>query len=501
MADFSAANLSAAKTATIAERNRLNTIIAGRHYNPAQWNTDFEKFHRITEQSLKNPTKYKPEEMETRAEDLLNRRFGALYSDLKEYFKDYKLPIINILSMFVSFIGIDKGILYDEVDYSKTDQEILTSLRLSLRQYADDHAKEIFGIDIQKNPEDQKYNTAPIPYKNTYDMPIDKINNDIYELLHTDTMKKKYKVSSPNNNPVWVTTILAPFIPEEEKREEIEKGIVKLKELSYSVDVLTAAYQLYRREPNTMFTAAQVFRVLQTEYKRNHNHVPETSEKEIEEILDAWYNMMIDIGAEEQILHWRKGDLDKAPDTLKKGNFFRVLPIAYGKAKYAAGEKKSYIYNPDGHIAPPPTLEYSQDVSKQIATFPDALLNPPVKYSGLSKTINTHLLEYIDAMKYRSRPNKILYTTLAHEIGYFRQRKHPTELEELRECLQHIPPQKKERLRNNVKKHLDYFVQQGFISSWEEYPKEGRNKDGVIITLADQQPGKKKGRKKKGEGE
>ena len=501
MGNFTAAKLSSTSTATATDRNRLNTIIAGQHYNAAQWNADFEKFNRMTYQSLKYPIKYKPEEMEKRAESLLNRRFGALYSDLKEFFKDYDPPIINHLSMFISFVGIDGGIKYDDIDYTKTDQEILSDIRLALRDYADKNAKEIYGIDIQKNPEEQKYNTAPIPYKKSFDMPIDKVNNDLYELLHTEGMKKKYKVSSPNNNPVYVTVILAPFIPEESKREEIEKGIAKLKELSYSVNVLQAAYQLYRREKNCMFTAAQVIRTLQTEYKKNHARVPETSEKEIEEILDAWYNMMIDIGAEEQIQQWHRGDPDKAPESLKKGNFYRVLPIAYGKAKYAAGEKKSYIFNPDGNIMPPPTLEYSQDVAKQIATIPDALLNPPVKYSGLSKTINLHLLEYIDAMEYRNRPNKILYTTLAHEIGYFRQQQHPTILADNREPLQPIPIKKKQTLRDNVRKHLDYFVKQGFISSYEEYPEQGRSKDGVIIYFADQQPGKKKGRSKNGQGE
>lgn len=487
-------------TATTAERNRFNTIIAGQHYNPAQWDSDFQKFQRIAEQSLKHPGKYKPEEIEQRAEDLLNRRFGALYSNLKDYFKVYQPPIINLLSMFVSFFGISGVITYDSIDYSKSDLEILTTVRDSLRTYADEHAKEIFKLDPNKDPEEQKYNTAPIPYKDTYDMPVDKINNDIYELLHTEGMKKKYLVSSPDNNPVWVTVILAPFIPEEEKKDEILQGIEKLKELSISVDVLTAAYQLYRREPNCEFTAAKVFRTLQTEYKKNHARVPETSEKEIEQILDAWYNMMIDIGAEEQIKQWGRGDPDKAPESLKKGNFFRVLPIAYGKAKYASGEKKSYIFNADGHIMPPPTLEYSQDVSGQIATFPDALLNPPVKYSGLSKTINTHLLDYIDAMEYRNRPNKILYTTLAHEIGYYRQREHPTLLAQKREPLQSIPIKKKQTLRDNVKKHLDFFVQQGFISSWDEYPAEGRSKDGVIIILA-KQPGKRKARSNKEQGE
>ena len=488
-------------TATIAERSRLNTIIAGQHCNRAQWKTDYEKVLRMIDGFEKHPGKYTPGDIETRVESLLNRGYGAVYSDLKDYFKDYELPIIKLLSMFVSFFGIDGVVTYDSVDYSKSDIEILTSIRDSLRTYADAHAKDIFGIDIQKNPEQQQYNTAPIPYKKSFDMPIDKVNNDLYELLHTEGMKKKYIVSSPNNNPVYVTTILAPFIPEEEKREEIERGVEKLKELSYSVDVLQAAYQLYRRDKNSMFTAAQVFRTLQTEYKKNHARVPETSEKEIEEILDAWYNMMIDIGAEEQIKQWHRGDPDKAPESLKKGNFFRVLPIAYGKAKYAAGEKKSYIYNPDGNIMPPPTLEYSQDVSKQIATIPDALLNPPVKYSGLSKTINTHLLEYIDAMKYRSRSNKILYVTLAHEIGYFRQQRHPSILADNREPFTKIPPSKKEKIRENVKKHLDYFVQQGFIFSWEEYPKEGRSKDGVIIYLTDPQPGKKKTRSNKGQGE
>lgn len=482
---------------TVKDRARANRIIAGHTYNPTKWDCDYKRFMRILDDSLLHPDKYKPEDIEARAASLCETRFGAIYSDLKEYYKDYNLPIIRLLLMLFYYFNNEN---FDYVDPSMSDQDILSSLRLHLRQYADDHAKEIFGIDPQKNPEEQKYNTAPIPYKDTYEMPIDKINNDIFELLHTEGMKKKYQVSSPNNNPVFVTTILAPFIPEESKREEIEKGIEKLKELSYSVDVLTAAYQLYRREPNVMITAAQVFRTLQTEYKKNHAQVPTTSEKEIEEILDAWYNMMIDIGAEEQIQEWKRGDPDAAPKSLKKGNFFRVLPIAYGKAKYAAGEKKSYIFNADGHITPPPTLEYSQDVSKQIATFPDALLNPPVKYSGLSKTINTHLLDYIDAMEHRNRPNKILYTTLAHDIGYFRQREHPSILAEKREYLQPIPKAYKRTLRDNVKKHLDYFVQQGFITSWEEYPKEGKSKDGIIITLAAQQPEKKKTRSTKGEG-
>ena len=497
-------------TATTQERHRLNDIIAGHPYNPAQWDSDFEKFQRITSQSLRHPEKYKPEEIEARAEDLCNRRFGAIYSDLKEYFKGYELPIIRLLSMLLDFF-IRNSSMYNYTDYTMTDDEILSSIRMGVRAYADEHAKEIFGIDVTKAADQQTYSKAPVKYKDTFLMPMDKVNNNLFELLHAPDMKMKYNVIPANQNPVYVTAQLQyPYNPDPAEQQKIIQGVELLKKLSYSVAVLEAAYQLYQPDKEVEFSAADVYRILETRYKETHGQVPATSEKEIDDILHAWFNMLIAIGAEQQADHWSRADKEKVSATFTRENFFRVLPVQFSKAtftrrpegsdQYQITEKPTYKYNAGGRTVYPPLKDYSDNVSGQIATFQDALLNSPVKFSGLSKAINLQLLRYIDQMKQQNRSTKIRYTTLAHEIGYFRQpNPNATDPEP-------IPWKQKQTLRGTVKKYLDSFVKEGFIISHCEYPKDKKSKDGVEIILpgrdqdTEQQPGKKKGRSKKEEG-
>ena len=501
--------------ATTAERNRLNTIIAGHPYNPAQWDSDFEKFQRITTQSLKQPGKYKPEEIEARAEDLCNRRFGAIYSDLKEYFKGYELPIIRLLSMLLDFFI--RNSMYNYTDYSMSDDEILSSVRMAVRTYADEHAADIFGIDITKRPEQQIYSKAPIKYKDSFEMPVDKINNGLFELLHSPDMKMKFNVFPANQDPVYVTAQLQyPYNPDPKEQQKIIQGVELLKNLSYSVAVLQAAYQIYRPDKEIEFSAADVYRILETRYKETHGQVPATSEKEIDDILHAWFSMMIAIGAEQQAGRWRIADPEKVSATFTRENFFRVLPVEFSKATFVrrpAGsdqtqltEIPTYKYNAAGRTIYPPLLDYSHNVSGQRATFEDKLLNSPGKFSGLSKAINLQLLRYIDQMKEQARSNKIRYTTLAHEIGYFRQQvKNPSDYPE--KDLEPIHWKQKQTLRDTVKKYLDSFVNEGFITSYSEYPEIGRSKNGVIIIVPGQQdpgsepqPKKKKTRSSKKEG-
>ncbi len=500
-------------TATTQERHRLNDIIAGHTYNPAQWDSDFQKFQRITAQSLKNPAKYKPEEIEARAEDLCNRKFGAIYSDLKEYFKGYELPIIRLLSMLLDFF-IRNGNMYEYTDYTMTDDEILSSIRMAVREYADEHAKEIFGIDITKAADQQQYNKAPVKYKDSFEMPIDKVNSKLFDLLHSPDMKMKYNVVPENQAPVYVTAQLQyPYNPDPKEQQKIIEGVKLLKNLSYSVDVLQAAYQLYQPDKEIEFSAADIYRILETRYKETHGQVPATSEKEIDDILHAWFSMLIAIGAEQQATQWRRADPEKVSATFTRENFFRVLPVQFSKAtyirrpggseQYQITEKPTYKFNAGGRTVYPPLLDYNKSVSGQIATFDDKLLNSPGKFSGLSKTINTHLLKYVDQMKQQNRSTKIRYTTLAHDIGYFRQRVlNPSDYSE--DMLDQIPKKQKQTLRDTVKKYLDSFVREGFISGYSEYPKDERSKSGVEIILPgqdqDQQPIKKKKRSSKKEG-
>ena len=225
--------------------------------------------------------------------------------------------------------------------------------------------------------------------------------------------------------------------------------------------------------------------------------------------------MLIAIGAEQQADHWTRADKEKVSATFTRENFFRVLPVQFSKAtftrrpegsdQYQITEKPTYKYNAGGRTVYPPLKDYSDNVSGQIATFQDTLLNSPVKFSGLSKAINLQLLKYIDQMKEQDRTTKIRYTTLAHEIGYFRQR-NPKYSEIPVEDLDQIPRKKKETLRNTVKKYLDSFVTQGHIDSYTEYPDKGRSKDGVVIFLPGQdqetkQPKKRKTRSSKKEGD
>lgn len=115
----------------------------------------------------------------------------------------------------------------------------------------------------------------------------------------------------------------------------------------------------------------------------------------------------------------------------------------------------------------PPLYTYSK-LKHQLASVPIALLGAPVNNNATTIPLKTYLLQRVELMKNKNnniRANNILYDSIYAELG-------DTDASKTR----------KMRIRGYTTTILDHFIQQGYISAYEEY-KKGRAIAGIVIYL------------------
>lgn len=115
----------------------------------------------------------------------------------------------------------------------------------------------------------------------------------------------------------------------------------------------------------------------------------------------------------------------------------------------------------------PPLYTYSK-LKHQLASVPIALLGAPVNNNATTIPLKTYLLQRVELMKNKNnsiRANNILYDSIYAELG-------DTDASKTR----------KMRIRSYTTTILEHFIQQGYISGYEEY-KKGRAIAGIVIYL------------------
>lgn len=174
------------------------------------------------------------------------------------------------------------------------------------------------------------------------------------------------------------------------------------------------------------------------------------------ESLEQSISRRLRIDATEQITKQYKGRIKKAVYE----NYFlplKKIDIVFNNGSVLSG----YAF-----LDAPPLYEYSSNI-KQIAAAPIGLMRAGRRTTPETSIITNYLIKRIDGIKNEKNDlqNKIAYASIYEAAGIDESKLDKTQLM---------------RKRKLIKERLNYFVQQGYITGFEEY-KNGRAIAGVKI--------------------
>lgn len=141
-----------------------------------------------------------------------------------------------------------------------------------------------------------------------------------------------------------------------------------------------------------------------------------------------------------------------------------MLPLSRLQAVLNGREVEAYHL-----LSAPPLYQYAA-TKRQLSVVPSVLLEAPLNNTRTTIPLKNYILTRIQGMKNphnKLRSNNILYKSIFAELG----EEQPTKL-------------RRQRVREYTKQFLEYLLQQGYITFYEEY-KEGRSIAGVTIDFND----------------
>lgn len=211
---------------------------------------------------------------------------------------------------------------------------------------------------------------------------------------------------------------------------------------------------------NTVFSVPMLYHAMTG--KQNPT-VDDALYEEIAGKLEKMRRMMlsIDLTEENEARYFtdQNGDRKEITDLQLEGY---LLPL--NKVSGMINGKKTELFQVIQH---PPLYTYSK-MKRQLASVKISLLGAPVNNNSTTIPLKTYLLQRIEMMKNQKNSicqSSILYESIYQELGALEANK-----------------TKKMRIRSYTTTILDYFVEQTYIRSYDEY-KKGRSIAGIQISL------------------
>jgi hypothetical protein len=280
-----------------------------------------------------------------------------------------------------------------------------------------------------------------------YIMQIDAITNHLASLND----QTQLKVGKRGNQPVLTTVTLD--MPDHMK---IEGGSTLS---TYDKSIINGVTSLLE-SGNTVFSIPMLYHSMTG--KQNPT-VDDQLYEELSGKLEKMRRMMLSIDLTEEnearYITKENGETMEISDLTLEGY---LLPL--NRVSGIINGKRAELYQ---ILQNPPLYTYSK-MRRQLASVRLNLLNAPVNNNSTTIPLKTYLLQRIEMMKNEKNNIKrtnILYKSVYQELGVLDANK-----------------TKKMRIRNYTSTILNYYVEQSYILSFEEY-KEGRIVAGVQIYL------------------
>lgn len=280
-----------------------------------------------------------------------------------------------------------------------------------------------------------------------YIMQIDAITNR----LATLNDQSKIKVGKRGKQPILTTVTLD--MPDHMK---IEGGTTLS---TYDKSIINGVTSLLE-SGNTVFSIPMLYHSMTG---KPNPTVDDQLYEELSGKLEKMRRMMLSIDlTEENEAHYitgENGEKLEVSDLTLEGY---LLPL--NRISGIINGKRAELYQ---ILQNPPLYTYSK-MRRQLASVRLSLLNAPVNNNSTTIPLKTYLLQRIEMMKNEKNNIKrtnILYKSVYQELGVLDANK-----------------TKKMRIRNYATTILNYYVEQSYIRSFEEY-KEGRTVAGVQICL------------------
>jgi len=241
-----------------------------------------------------------------------------------------------------------------------------------------------------------------------------------------------------------ITTAVTIDVPENMKIE----GNINFS--SYEKSIINAVSSIIEAG-NTTFTLATLYHAMTG---KENPSLDDQLMNELRQRLDKMRKMMITIDFTKEI---QAKFMPEMEEFTIEGY---LLPLT--KAKGKVNGKYTEVYK---IIDTPPLYRYAK-AKKQLSTVPLILLNAPVNNNSSTIPLKTYVLWRIEGMKNKNNKlisNKILFDSIYSELGEIDANK-----------------VRKKRIRDYTKTILEHFVNEKYITSYEE-TKNGRVIDGIKI--------------------